>query len=70
MSLPRTPLGRRGYRPDDVDALLHRLAYEMGERSCQLDLVREENRRLKQALRTWRADRAVTRQGGETRFTH
>lgn len=64
VELPRTPLGRRGYRPDDVHALLHRLAYEVGERSRRLDLVREENRRLKQALRTWQAECAAIRQGG------
>lgn len=64
LPLPRTPLGRRGYRSDDVDALLHRLAYEIGERSRQLDLVREENRRLKQALHTWQVDCAATRQRG------
>lgn len=58
------PLGRRGYRSDDVNALLRRLAHEMGERSRQLDLVREENRRLKQALRAWQADCAATRQRG------
>ncbi|MEE3917935.1 DivIVA domain-containing protein [Micromonospora sp. BRA006-A] len=30
VELPRTSLGRRGYRTDDVDALLHRLVYELG----------------------------------------
>ncbi|MEU8261262.1 hypothetical protein AB0C02_11660 [Micromonospora sp. NPDC048999] len=53
LPLPRTQLGRRGYRPEDVDALLHRLACEVGERARRLDLAQEENRRLKQALRTW-----------------
>ncbi|MBX7264725.1 DivIVA domain-containing protein [Micromonospora sp. Llam7] len=56
VELPRTPLGRRGYRPEEVDALLHRLAYEMGERTRQRDQVREENRRLKHALRTWQSE--------------
>lgn len=63
VELPRTPLGRRGYRPEDVHALLHRLAYEMGERTRRLDLVWEENRRLKQALRTWQAECASARRG-------
>jgi DivIVA domain-containing protein len=58
----RLPMARRGYRVEDVDALLHRITYELGERSRRLDLVREENRRLKQALRSWQADCAATRQ--------
>ncbi|MFU8849921.1 hypothetical protein ACNAW0_02865 [Micromonospora sp. SL1-18] len=70
LALPRTPLGRRGYRPEDIDALLHRLAYEVGERTRRLDLVQEENHRLKQALRTWQAECAATRQGSETTFIH
>ncbi|PZG16110.1 hypothetical protein C1I95_18300 [Micromonospora craterilacus] len=61
VELPRTPLGRRGYRPDDVDALLHRLAYEVGERTRQREQVLEENRRLKHALRTWQSEHATTR---------
>ncbi|SCL16210.1 DivIVA domain-containing protein [Micromonospora nigra] len=61
VELHRTPLGRRGYRPDDVDALLHRLAYEIGERIRQRDQVWEENRRLKHALRTWQSEHATTR---------
>ncbi|SCL69081.1 DivIVA domain-containing protein [Micromonospora citrea] len=63
LALPRTRLGRRGYRPEDVDALLHRLAHEVGERSRRLDLLEQENQRLKQALRTWqsRLGRRATR---------
>ncbi|TYB36475.1 DivIVA domain-containing protein [Micromonospora sp. AP08] len=56
IELPRTSLGRRGYRPDDVDALLHRLVYEMGERTRLLDHALDENDRIKRALRTWQAD--------------
>ncbi|MEU5943253.1 hypothetical protein ABZ807_29745 [Micromonospora sp. NPDC047548] len=55
VELPRTPLGRRGYQPEAVDALLHRLAYELGERTRQLDQTRAENDRIKRALRTWQA---------------
>jgi DivIVA domain-containing protein len=62
VELPRTPPGRRGYRPEDVDALLHRLAYEMGERTRQRDQIREENRRLRHALRTWQSECAARRQ--------
>ncbi|SCF41391.1 hypothetical protein GA0074696_5529 [Micromonospora purpureochromogenes] len=52
--LPLTRRGRRGYR--DVDALLHRLAFELGKRSRQLEDVRAENQRIKRALRTWQSD--------------
>lgn len=53
VTLPRTPFGRRGYRVDEVDALLYRLAHELRDRSRQLDLTRDENHRIKEALRTW-----------------
>ncbi|GAA4565659.1 DivIVA domain-containing protein [Micromonospora sp. 4G57] len=56
VDLPRTSLGRRGYRPDEVDALLHRLAYELNERTRQLDHALAENDRIKRALRSWQAD--------------
>ncbi|MEU1809643.1 FAD-binding oxidoreductase [Micromonospora aurantiaca (nom. illeg.)] len=49
-------LGRRGYRTDDVDALLHRLVYELGERTRLLDDTRGENDRIKRALRAWQAE--------------
>ncbi|MEU4781990.1 hypothetical protein [Micromonospora sp. NPDC023633] len=58
-ALPRTRLGRRGYRPEDVDALLHRLAYELGQRTRRRDLAEQENDRLKQALHTWQANSGV-----------
>ncbi|MEH0818551.1 MULTISPECIES: hypothetical protein [unclassified Micromonospora] len=61
LSLPLTGRGRRGYRVDDVDLLLHRLAYELGERNRQLEVAREENRRVKNALRSWQSDRAARR---------
>ncbi|MGC4900753.1 DivIVA domain-containing protein [Micromonospora echinospora] len=56
VELPRTALGRRGYRTDDVDALLHRLVYELGERTRLLDDTRDENDRIKRALRAWQAE--------------
>ncbi|SCL28703.1 DivIVA domain-containing protein [Micromonospora nigra] len=57
VELPRTRLGRRGYEPDAVHALLERLAHELQHRARQLDLVRDENRRVKHALRTWQSER-------------
>ncbi|MET7706973.1 hypothetical protein [Micromonospora sp. NPDC005413] len=59
LDLPRTRLGRRGYQPDFVHELLHRLAHELHEQGRQLDLVQAENHRIKKALRTWQ-----TRQAG------
>ncbi|WP_431875225.1 DivIVA domain-containing protein [Micromonospora marina] len=56
VELPRTSLGRRGYRTDDVDALLHRLVYELGERTRLLDDALGENDRIKRALRAWQAE--------------
>ncbi|MEU7917420.1 hypothetical protein [Micromonospora zamorensis] len=53
LDLPRTRLGRRGYQPEHVQALLCRLSHELHEQGRQLDLVRAENHRIKDALRTW-----------------
>ena len=61
LALPRTRPGRRGYQVDDVDVLLHRLAYELGERSRQLAEVRAENRRIKNALRSWQSTETARR---------
>ncbi|MGB2567652.1 DivIVA domain-containing protein [Micromonospora citrea] len=69
VTLPRTPLGRRGYRPADVDALLHRLAHELRERTRERDRAYAENQRIKDALRTWQSARTAVRQGHDTRRT-
>ncbi|MFG3697603.1 DivIVA domain-containing protein [Micromonospora sp. NPDC047620] len=61
VALPRTSLCRRGYRVDEVDALLHRLAHELRDRTRQLDLTRAENHRIKEALRTWQGQHADER---------
>lgn len=63
LPLPLTRLGRRGYRVDEVDALLHRLAYELRERTNQLTEVRAENWRIKNALRSWQSAEAARRLG-------
>ncbi|MFR9780284.1 DivIVA domain-containing protein [Micromonospora sp. MS34] len=60
----RLPTGRRGYRVDDVDALLHRLAYELRERARERDEARAENRRIKDALRRWQSAEAARRSAG------
>ncbi|MDG4802675.1 hypothetical protein [Micromonospora sp. WMMD980] len=56
IELPLTSRLRRGYRVEDVDAVLHRLAYELAERSRQLGMVNAENRRIKTALRNWQSE--------------
>ncbi|MEU7930801.1 DivIVA domain-containing protein [Micromonospora echinofusca] len=61
VTLPRTPFCRRGYRVDEVDALLCRLAHELRDRTRQLDLTRAENHRIKEALRTWQTRHAEER---------
>ncbi|MFG3685464.1 hypothetical protein [Micromonospora sp. NPDC047740] len=59
--IPLTRRGRRGYRVDEVDALLHRLAYELRVRSRERDEARAENRRIKDALRRWQSAEASRR---------
>ncbi|MFF0313821.1 hypothetical protein ACFYPH_04115 [Micromonospora sp. NPDC005252] len=61
LNLPRTRLGRRGYEPEHVNALLHRLAHELHEQGRQLDLAQAENHRIKSALRTWQTRQTRTR---------
>ncbi|MEV0805327.1 hypothetical protein [Micromonospora sp. NPDC050200] len=59
VTLPRTPPGRRGYRPGDVDALVHRLAYELHDRIRERDQALAENQRIKNALRAWQSARVA-----------
>ncbi|MEU8260530.1 DivIVA domain-containing protein [Micromonospora sp. NPDC048999] len=58
LTLPATRLGRRGYQTDDVDALLHRLAFELHRRTEERDKARAESQRIKNALRAWQSERA------------
>lgn len=55
----RTPLGRCGYREDEVHALLDRLAFEVAAWSRQADLLLRENDRIKDALRAWQTEQAA-----------
>ncbi|MFI9639409.1 hypothetical protein ACIG87_04960 [Micromonospora sp. NPDC051925] len=55
LAVPLAPRHRRGYRTDDVDALLHRRIRERDEAFT-------ENQRIKNALRTWQSARTVERQ--------
>lgn len=57
----RLPTTRRGYRTEDVDALLDRLVYELSERARERDEARTECRRIKDALRSWQSAEAVRR---------
>ena len=61
--LPYTRLGRRGYQPAHVDALLTRLAAETADRCHQIRELQAENDRIKSALRTWQTEQANNRPG-------
>ncbi|TDC81825.1 DivIVA domain-containing protein [Micromonospora sp. KC606] len=56
--LPLAAWYQRGYRREEVDALLHRLAYELRARDRGLEEARAENQRIKRALRNWQSERA------------
>jgi cell division septum initiation protein DivIVA len=56
--LGRTAWGRRGFREDEVHALLDRLAGEVASWSREVDLLLRENDRIKDALRTWQSEHA------------
>lgn len=60
----RLPMARRGYRTEDVDALLHRLAYELSERARERDEARAESRWIKDGLRRWQSAEAARRLAG------
>lgn len=59
--IARTRVGRRGYRPDQVDGILARVAEETAQRCRQLDQLYAENERIKNALRTWQSRQAMAR---------
>ncbi|MEV4770130.1 DivIVA domain-containing protein [Micromonospora humida] len=63
LAMPLAPRCRRGYRIEDVDALLHRLADELRRRIRERDEALAENRRIKNALRDWQSARTAQRQG-------
>ncbi|WP_204335621.1 MULTISPECIES: hypothetical protein [Micromonospora] len=56
LALPLTRRWRRGYQVDEVDALLHRLVFELQRRTRERDEMRAENQRIKGALRAWQAE--------------
>ncbi|PZG21455.1 hypothetical protein C1I95_07265 [Micromonospora craterilacus] len=61
VDLPWTRYGRRGYQTAEVDALLHRLVFELADRERRVAECRAENQRIKKALRTWQSDQANAR---------
>jgi cell division initiation protein len=54
-NLTRTPLGRRGYDEHDVHALLNRVAAELESAHTEQATLRDENARLKEAMKQWHA---------------
>jgi DivIVA domain-containing protein len=53
----RSPLGRRGFNEDEVNAFTHRLAEELAARDAEVVRLIDENHRLKQAMRDWQSER-------------
>lgn len=51
----RFTLRRRGVDPDEITAFLGRVADELAVARTALTAVREENARIKDALRTWQS---------------
>ncbi len=54
-TLTRTSLGRRGYDENDVHALLNRIASDLEGSLGEQASLRDENARLKEAMRQWHA---------------
>lgn len=52
---------RRGLDPDEIRAFLHRVADELTIAQTALAAVREENVRIKNALRDWQSAQAAQR---------
>ncbi|MER7164864.1 DivIVA domain-containing protein [Micromonospora sp. NPDC000207] len=57
----RTPLGRRGLDPDDVQNFLDRIAVELTDAREAAERARQETRRIKDALRQWQSEQARDR---------
>lgn len=50
-----TPLGRRGYQPDEVDEYLAHVAAELSQRDSREESLRAEADRYREALRDWQS---------------
>jgi DivIVA domain-containing protein len=55
---PPTLLGRRGLNPDEVYAFLDRVAADMMALYAEITKQRQENLRIKVALRRWQSEQA------------
>jgi len=60
--LTRTPLGRRGYDEADVHSLLNRIAADMEGVLGEQESLRDENARLKEAMKQWHARQSGSQQ--------
>ncbi|HEX5540421.1 MAG TPA: DivIVA domain-containing protein [Micromonospora sp.] len=58
-----TPVGlrRRGYARQEVEHFLHLVADDLADARAELSRIREENTRIKTALRQWQAEQARSR---------
>lgn len=57
----RAPLGRRGFLEDEVRLFLARVAEDVASGDAENARLREENNRLKTALRQWQSEQAEQR---------
>ncbi|WP_246017173.1 DivIVA domain-containing protein [Micromonospora pisi] len=65
----RTRFGRRGLAEDQVYAFVRRMVDELIARDAVEAGLREENIRLKEALRAWHEEQSRTRPGNAGRWT-
>jgi DivIVA domain-containing protein len=65
----RTRLGHRGLAEDQVYAFVRRVVDELVARDAAEAALREENIRLKEALRAWQSEQARTRPTNAGRWT-
>lgn len=54
-----TPLGRRGYLPEEVDGFLSRVAAELARREEEATALRAEADRYRDALRDWQSRQSL-----------
>lgn len=55
--------GRRGFDPDEVTAFLDQVAGDLSRAYAELARTREQNARIKDALRRWQSQQAAARHG-------
>lgn len=54
-----TPMGRRGYQPDEVHAFVSRVAAELARRDAREESLRAEADKFRDALRDWQSRQSL-----------